>query len=112
MRLQRSSRHLPGIVLSIAVTGCSLFRPEIQVEDVWMAKADQVADCVEIATSEVSLMPGTMESYSADEDLAGKLEMLARESAVQIGGNTIVPRSEIDNRSQLFTVYSCKRAGR
>lgn len=109
---QTLAHLLLGLLLLLSITSCSLFRSATKAEDVRVVASDGVRDCVEIATTEVSLMPGTMENYRTDEDLAANLERLARESAAQIGGNTIAARGEIDNRSQRFTVYRCTGAER
>ncbi len=112
VRLPALLHCLVCCLLLLSVAGCSLFRSVQEADDVRVVHTADVQDCTEIATTEVSLTPGTMESHRSDEDVAGALETLAREAAAQIGGNTAVARSEIDNRSQLFTVYRCTESAR
>ena len=112
MYLKTWSHYLACVLLLLSITSCSLFRSAARVEDIRVVNTHDVKECVEIATTEVSLMPGSMENYRSDDDLAASLEQLARETAAQIGGNTIAARGEIDNRSQLFTVYRCTGVGR
>jgi len=74
-----------------------------------VATAGEVEECADAGTTHVSVMDklGVVERNQAK--VGGELATLARNSAVQLGGDTVVAITEIIDGSQTFAVYQCGR---
>lgn len=98
--------------LSISLTGfllvsCTWVKPTSEGESVMVRNADQVADCKKMANTTASLRSKVMGVERSKEKVQKELETLARNAAVDYGGNVVVPTSEITDGKQTFDVYKC-----
>ena len=99
-----------GIVCFIMVAGsCSWVKPTESGARVRVATAGEVEGCADAGTTHVSVMDklGVVERNQAK--VAGELATLARNSAAQLGGDTVVAITEIVDGAQTFAVYQCGR---
>jgi len=71
--------------------------------------AGEVEDCADAGTTHVSVMDklGVVERNQAK--VAKELATLARNSAAQLGGDSVVAITEIVDGTQTFAVYQCGR---
>jgi hypothetical protein len=89
---------------------CAWVKPTPSGAEVRLASAAEVADCREAGSTRVSVLDkvaGVRRGYGA---VSEELATLARNSAAQLGGDTVVPSSEIVDGTQTFEVYECGRA--
>ena len=102
-------RSLAVVCLIALAGGCSWVKSTEPGDRVRVASAGEVEGCAAAGTTHVSVMDklGILERNQAK--VAGELATLARNSAVQLGGDSVVPISEIVDGTQTFAVYQCGR---
>jgi hypothetical protein len=102
-------RSLVLVCLSSVAGGCSWVKSTESGARVRVATAGEVEGCAGAGTTHVSVMDklGVVERNQAK--VAGELATLARNSAVQLGGDTVVAITEIVDGTQTFAVYQCER---
>jgi len=99
-----------GVVWLITVAGgCSWVKPTESGARVRIANAGEVEDCADAGTTHVSVMEKLGVVARNQAKVAGELETLARNSAAQLGGDTVVAITEIVDGTQTFAVYQCGR---
>jgi len=103
------SRSLAVVCLITAAGGCSWVKPTELGARVRVATTGEVEDCADAGTTHVSVMDklGVVDRNQAK--VAEELATLARNSAVQLGGDTVVATTEIVDGAQTFAVYQCGR---
>ena len=77
-----------------------------------MAEAHEVLTCEKLGKTTVSLLDKVVGVDRSAEKVRGELETLARNSAADIGGDTVVAASEITDGKQAYDVYRCHGATR
>ena len=91
------------------VTGCTWVQLTSEGENVSLAGADRVGNCNRIG----SVTAKTLGSIAKIERGGGRLQQelltLARNEAGDMGGNTVVPESLINDGKQDYGVYSCPK---
>ncbi|HFD79512.1 MAG TPA: hypothetical protein ENK05_03820 [Gammaproteobacteria bacterium] len=102
-------RRTGTLVLLILLPACSWLRSGVSPEEVRLATADEVRACSERGTVDVSVYDRPSELKRGEAALAGELLSLARQSAVQLGGDTLVPHGAIVDGSRVYGVYRCRR---
>jgi hypothetical protein len=98
---------LAGVVMALAA--CTWVKPSEQGAGVRLATAGEVEGCEDAGTTHVSVMDKLGVVARNEDKVAGELATLARNSAAQLGGDTVVATSEITDGSQTFAVYRCGR---
>jgi hypothetical protein len=101
------SSAVAGVVMVLAA--CTWVKPSEQGARVRVAAAGEVEGCEDAGTTHVSVMDklGVVERDQAK--VAKELATLARNSAAQLGGDTVVATTEITDGSRTFAVYRCGR---
>jgi heterodisulfide reductase subunit B len=89
------------------LVSCTWVKVTNEGESVMVRNADQVADCTKVARTTASLRSKVMGVERSKEKVQKELETLARNAAVDYGGNVVVPTSEITDGKQTFDVYKC-----
>lgn len=94
---------------ALLAVGCSFIDPRPGSEKVVLVKPDHVAYCERLGTTKVNVLDkaGIIERDPAK--IRADLEMLARNSAIDMNGDTLVAASPISEGSQTFIVYRCTR---
>lgn len=100
------------LVLSCVVlclVACTWVKPDAAAKSVVLASEDMVVDCKQIgqASSSVKHRLGALKRN--EEKVARELVTLAKNEAARLGGNAVVPKSDIVEGVQEFTVFSCAR---
>ena len=104
-----SIRLAGSLLLTASLLSCAWVKPTPEAKDVGVASAVEVAGCKATGSTRVSVMDKVAGVRRGYTKVSEELETLARNSAVQLGGNTIVPTSEVVDGSQTFDVYQCER---
>ncbi len=94
-----------GLVL-IFLTACTWVKLTPEGEKVTVAKAAHVTNCKFAGTTTVSVKARTVGERDAGK-VKTELETLARNEAIKLKGDTVVPVTEIKDGEQTFKVYQC-----
>ncbi|WP_455235398.1 DUF4156 domain-containing protein [Thiogranum longum] len=107
----KSKKALCGLAAVFAMANfgaCALMDSQEAESRVRVATAASVRDCVDAGTTRISILDKADALHHSQDDLSSELLRLARRSAVELGGNTIVPVTEIVDGVQTFAVYRCR----
>jgi Domain of unknown function (DUF4156) len=96
-----------GLLACLALPGgCAGPGGGLNPDKVQLLTADQLHGCTQTGSVHVSVVD-RLEQMQKEGRLPQELAALARRSALQLDGNTIVASTGIDNGSQSFDVYYC-----
>lgn len=96
------------LYLLAGLGACAWVKPGTQAEQVKVVSLEVVKDCAEAGTTHVSVLDRLGMLRRSEGKVATELVTLARNSAVQLGGNAVVPVTDIVDGAQTFAVYKCK----
>jgi hypothetical protein len=94
-------------VSSLFVTGCATVKLSENGEKVRMLGPEEVSTCKKLGQSNVSITAKVLGIDRPIDTLTKELALIARDSAANMGGDTIVPLTVIDDGKQSFVVYKC-----
>jgi len=101
-------KYLLVAMLSILLfAGCTWVRLTPQGEEVRVVSAAETASCKKIGQTTVSLLAKVAGIKRGAKKVAAELLTLGRNSGAEMGGDTIVPVSDITDGEQSFDVYRC-----
>ena len=96
-----------GIIL---VSGCTWVKPTPGGDQVRVASNPaEVAGCEQIGKTTVSLLDRVGALKRGQQKVEDELFVLGRNSAAEMGGDTILPVSEVFQGERRFAVYRCGR---
>lgn len=93
--------------LFILLPACTWVKLTSEGEKVRVLSAEEVKACKKMGKTVVTSKDKVAGFERSDKKLQKELEDLARNSAVDIDGDTVVPASEIKGAKQTFHVYRC-----
>ena len=95
--------------VALLVTSCTPWVPlERNGDNVRVVSVSEVQGCKNIGQTKVSLRDTLIGNIKRDEHkVATELTTLGRNSAAEMGGDTITPASAIVNGNQSFNVFKC-----
>lgn len=100
-----------NVILAAAVTavvgGCSFVSVDPGAEDVLVLKADRTADCERLGQTRVSVATKIGFIKRGKPAISDNLETLARNSAAEMGGDTITAETEVSDGKQTFGIFDC-----
>ena len=100
-------KHAHVIALALVVAGCT---PQLSLDGrtVRVGDPEGVKQCDQIGSTRVGL--GQFYATVLPETkIAEALENEARNFARRIGGDTVLPTSQIEDARQVFAIYVCRR---
>ena len=101
-------KYLAMIMIStLLLAGCTWVHISPLGEKVRVVSAAEIAGCEKIGVTSVSLLAEIAGIKRSQIKVATELETLGRNSGAEMGGDTIVPVSDILNGEQTFDVYRC-----
>ena len=100
-------RMMPFIIASLLLTACTWVKLDTAGEKVRVLSAEEASGCKELGKTNVMLRATVAGIERNEEKVKKELETLARNSAGGMGGDTVVPASEIEDGKQTFAVYRC-----
>jgi len=97
------------VVALLGTTSCTPWVPlERNGDNVRVVSSTETQGCKNIGQTKVSLRDTLVGTLKRDErKVAKELTILGRNSAAEMGGDTITPASEISNGNQSFNVFKC-----
>jgi len=93
-----------GILL---FAGCTWVRLTPGGEEVRVVSATETAECKKLGQTTVSLLSKVAGIRRSAKKVTAELLTLGRNSGAEMGGDTIVPASDITDGEQCFDVYRC-----
>lgn len=96
----------PLLLLAMLV-GCAGPGGRQAADTVQVLTGDRLQGCSPAGTVHVSVADRLAQLQTVEGAVQRELEALARNSALQLGGNAIVAVTEIDSGSQSFKAYRC-----
>lgn len=98
-----------ALIFSFAVmSACTWVETTDSGQQVRLATQNQVAKCKKVGKTTVSVVDKVGFISRSDEKVAEELQTLARNSAAEMDGDTIVESSAISEGEQSFDVYRCR----
>lgn len=97
-----------GLMSLVLLGGCTWVHVTSDGVKVRVVEASEVAACTRLGETTVSLKADLVAGIQRNKSkVEGELQTLGRNSAAEMGGDAIVPASEIENGEQRFDVYRC-----
>jgi hypothetical protein len=93
----------------LVTSGCAWVKLTPEGEQVRVLGSGQVSACKKIGKTTVSVLAKVGFASRSEKLVREELETLARNSAGNMGGDSIVPISGIEEGEQSFDVYKCVR---
>lgn len=100
--------HWALILSLLAIAGCTWVETTESGQQVRLATQDQVAKCKKLGKTTVSVMDKVGFISRSEEKVAEELQALAKNSAAEMEGDTVVASSAVSNGEQSFDVYRCR----
>jgi len=100
-------RTITFIIITIIVSGCTWVKISPSGEKVRVLELSEVSTCQKKGESTVSLMAKIAGIDRNQAKVKKELQTLARNTAADMNGDTIVATSEIVDGKQTYAVYQC-----
>jgi len=95
------------ILVLLLLAGCTAIKLTEQGKNVRVVGRYDVAACKTIGTTTATVTDKVAGLKRKEHIVKKDLETLARNAAVSMGGDTIVPQGEIEGGKQTFKVFKC-----
>jgi len=104
----RFMRWIMPLLTALLLVACSWVKLNLAGEQVAVAEIAAVADCKRVGKTTVSTLSRVVGLRRYEESMQDELNILARNSAAELGGDTVVAISPIEAGKQIFAVYRCR----
>jgi hypothetical protein len=94
-------------LLCLTVSACAWVTLTPGGEKVRVLDAGEVGACKEVGNTTVSLLAKVAGINRNEEQVENELSLLARNSAADMGGDTVVPITAVKEGKRSYTVYKC-----
>ena len=92
---------------AVVLIGCSTIKMKPGAEEVEILDASRTKDCKRIGKTRVSVLDALGFIPRGEKAIREDVRRLARNSAVDMGGDTATPESPIEKGEQTFGVFDC-----
>jgi len=96
-----------SLILIFSLTACASVKLTHGGEKARVLSSGEVTNCQKRGATTVKVKPTVLTVRRQPAVIADELKILARNSSVNMGGDTVTPISKIDNGEQTFAVYRC-----
>jgi len=93
--------------ISTVIAGCAAPKLNKGGTKVRVLSPDEVTSCRELGKTTSSVMDKVVGIGRSAESIEEELETLSRNSASNLGGDTIVPLTVVENGQRTYQVYKC-----
>lgn len=97
------------LAMPALLAACAFVQTQPGSEKVVQFEPSQVTRCTQLGTVKVSVLDRAGLITRDPAKVARELQQLARNSAVDMGGDTIVPAGPASAGAQQFNIYRCQR---
>ena len=94
-------------LVTLTFSACASVKLTHGGEKARLLSSGEVANCQKRGATTVRVKPTLMTVPRQPTVIAKELQILARNSSVNMGGDTVSPISKIDNGEQTFAIYRC-----
>ena len=94
-------------ILILLLSACAAVKLTHGGEKARVLSSGEVANCQKRGATTVSVKPTILTVPRQQTVIAKELQILARNSAINMGGDTVSAISKIDNGQQTFAVFRC-----
>lgn len=94
-------------LMPFALANCTWVKPIENASEVALVNPVHIVQCETLGTTRVSVKDRLGVLKRNNEKVAEELNTLAKNSAVEMGGNTIVELSDVTDGAQEFGIYQC-----
>lgn len=105
--MQRFVKVICTIAFCLAAGGCTWVEPKPGASSVSLVTSAHVSNCTSIGTSVSQVMAKIGFINRSDDKVAEELLTLAKNSAVEMGGDTLVAEGVPGEGTQKFRIYKC-----
>ena len=95
------------LLSTVLVTSCAWVKLTPEGEKVRVLSMSEVSSCKKLGKTTASLKEKIAGMKRNEDKVQKEMQALARNSAADMGGDTVVPVSEIQDGRQIFEVYKC-----
>lgn len=96
------------LLMIFSLSACTWVSLSAEGEQVEVATMDAVSDCKRVGKTTVSTLSKLAGLNRHEESMQDELNKLARNSAVELKGDTVVPITPVEDGRQIFAVFRCK----
>lgn len=96
-----------SLLFILALSACASVKLTHGGDKARVLSSGEVTNCQKRGATTVKVKPTIMTVRRQPAVIAKELKILARNSSVNMGGDTVTPISKIDNGEQTFAVYRC-----
>jgi hypothetical protein len=108
--LHKLSKRLAAfLALSVIQSGCTMIPPVPGAEAVVVAEPWKIVECESRGTATASVLHKVGVLERLPEVVEDELARVAKNTAVELGGDTIVPQGPVVEGRRKFGVYKCRR---
>ena len=101
-------RHIIFVFLfAVMLPGCTWVKLTPQGEKVRVLSQTEVNSCKKLGITTVSVRAVVAGIERSEEKVKKELETLARNRAMDLNGDTVVPLTKVEKGQQTFSVYRC-----
>lgn len=93
----------------LLVAGCSFVNLDPEAEEVEVLSAERVSDCDRVGQTRVTTAHRIGFIPRGAPAIERDLDRLARNSALDLGGDTVVRKTEIEDGKATYDVFDCVR---
>jgi hypothetical protein len=97
------------VLLVGTLSACTWVKPTDAGRNVRLVSYDQVGQCKKLGKTTVSVLDKVGFISRSENKVDEELQTLARNSAAEMGGDTIVVAGAVSKGEQPFDVYRCRR---
>jgi hypothetical protein len=94
-------------ILSLLLSSCATIQLTQDGQKVRMLTPDEVSSCRELGKTNTSITDSILGINRPIEALERELKIIGRNSAANMGGDTMVPLTIVEKGKQTFVVYKC-----
>ena len=94
-------------LIAVALVSCAWVKLTPQGEKVRVLDAQEVSSCKQLGSTTVTLKAKVGPYERSEQTVKEEFVILGRNSAVDIGGDTIVFNKRVGYGKQIFDVYKC-----
>lgn len=95
------------LLLAASLNACTWVKPSLKSHMVVLKDETQVVNCVKKGLTRSKTLSKVAFVPRADTKVFNELVMLAKNEAVLLHGDTVVPEGELVNGEQVFGIYRC-----
>ncbi len=95
------------VILNLLLSGCATLKLTDGGNKIRVLAPNEVSSCKKLGKTNTSITDSILGIDRPIEALQRELQIIARNSADRMGGDTIVPLTVIDQGMQTFVVYKC-----